>query len=184
MNPCRDFILSLMMQYILFTDFHQKPLFLFTKQDIKMLPAVLLFGISGGEILVLLLLVLLLFGPKKIPEIARMVGRGMSEVKKVQREINSEINRYSSEIDRETKKMDDQIKGRDPQPEAYKPSGAMDGKDAPSAPSSGQTDSGSSPGEDNPSEEASASDSSSPAAPKKYPPIRDEDLPYPDLKDH
>ncbi len=59
----------------------------------------LLFGISGGEILILLLLILLLFGPRKIPEIARMVGRGMNEVRKVQREINSEIQRYSSEVE-------------------------------------------------------------------------------------
>lgn len=69
-----------------------------------------LFGISGGEILILLLLVLLLFGPKKIPEIARMIGRGMNEVKKVQREINTEINRYSSEIEKETKEMQSEIK--------------------------------------------------------------------------
>lgn len=70
-----------------------------------MWPHILLFGISGGEILILLLLVLILFGPKKIPEIARMVGRGMNEVKKVQREINSEIHRYSSEIGDDAKKM-------------------------------------------------------------------------------
>ncbi len=64
-----------------------------------------LFGISGGEILVLLLLVLLLFGPGKIPEVARMIGRGLSEVKKVQREINTEINKYSAEIENESRKM-------------------------------------------------------------------------------
>ncbi len=68
-----------------------------------------LFGISGGEILILLLLVLLLFGPKKIPEIARMIGRGMNEVKKVQREINTEIHRYSSEIEKEAKEMQSEI---------------------------------------------------------------------------
>ncbi len=67
---------------------------------------ILLFGISGGEILILLLLVLILFGPKKIPEIARMVGKGIGEVKKVQREINSEIHRYSSEIEKEARAMD------------------------------------------------------------------------------
>ncbi len=69
-----------------------------------------LFGISGGEILILLLLVLLLFGPKKIPEIARMIGRGMNEVKKVQREINTEIHRYSSDIEKEAKEMQSEIK--------------------------------------------------------------------------
>lgn len=71
---------------------------------------VILFGISGGELLILLLVVLLLFGPAKIPEIARMVGRGMKEVRKVQREINTEIHRYSSDIDRETKSMESDIR--------------------------------------------------------------------------
>lgn len=71
---------------------------------------VILFGISGGELLILLLVVLVLFGPAKIPEIARMVGRGMKEVRKVQREINTEIHRYSSDIDRETKSMESDIR--------------------------------------------------------------------------
>ncbi len=70
----------------------------------------LLFGISGGEIMVLLLLVLLLFGPGKIPEIARMIGRGMSEVKKVQREINTEIHRYSSEVEREAREVENRLR--------------------------------------------------------------------------
>jgi|GEM_PF-1173017 TatA/E family protein of Tat protein translocase len=66
---------------------------------------ILLFGISGGEILIILLIFLLLFGPGKIPEIARMIGKGIHEVKKVQQEINSEIHRYSGEIEQEARKM-------------------------------------------------------------------------------
>ncbi|HSV87322.1 MAG TPA: twin-arginine translocase TatA/TatE family subunit [Bacteroidales bacterium] len=69
------------------------------------LQPILLFGISGGEVLIILLLALLLFGPSKIPEIARMIGKGVNEVKKVQQEINSEINRYSGEIEKEARKM-------------------------------------------------------------------------------
>ena len=64
-----------------------------------------LFGISGGEILILLLIVLLLFGPSKIPEIARMLGRGINEVKKVQREINTEIYRYSADVEKEAREL-------------------------------------------------------------------------------
>lgn len=70
---------------------------------------ILLFGISGGEILIILLAVLVLFGPKKIPEIARMLGRGINEVKKVQREINSEIHRYSADIEQEARNVQDRI---------------------------------------------------------------------------
>ncbi len=72
---------------------------------------VLLFGISGGEILVILLLVLVLFGPKKIPEIARTIGKGMNEIKKVQRDINAEINRYSREIENPAKQITEDIEG-------------------------------------------------------------------------
>lgn len=70
---------------------------------------ILLFGISGGEILIILLAALLLFGPKKIPEIARMLGRGINEIKKVQREINTEIHRYSADIEQEARKVQDSI---------------------------------------------------------------------------
>lgn len=70
---------------------------------------ILLFGISGGEIMLIFLLVLLLFGPKKIPELARMFGRGINEFKKVQREINSEIHRYSSEVEAKARDMQSEI---------------------------------------------------------------------------
>ncbi|MFO8067845.1 MAG: twin-arginine translocase TatA/TatE family subunit [Bacteroidales bacterium] len=56
---------------------------------------VLLFGISGGEVFIILLFILLFFGPKKIPEIARFLGKGMNEVKKIQREFNDEMNKSS-----------------------------------------------------------------------------------------
>lgn len=72
---------------------------------------ILLFGISGGEIFVILLLVLVLFGPKKIPEIARTIGKGINEVKRVQRDINNEINRYSEEIDNPVKSVKEDIEG-------------------------------------------------------------------------
>jgi sec-independent protein translocase protein TatA len=72
---------------------------------------ILLFGISGGEILIILLLVLLLFGPKKIPEIARAIGKGMNEIKKVQRDINTEINRYSRELENPAKQVAEDLEG-------------------------------------------------------------------------
>ncbi|MFW5724968.1 MAG: Sec-independent protein translocase subunit TatA/TatB [Bacteroidota bacterium] len=72
---------------------------------------ILLFGISGGEILVILLLILILFGPKKIPEIARTIGKGINEIKKVQRDINAEIHRYSDEIENPAKEIRKDIEG-------------------------------------------------------------------------
>lgn len=57
---------------------------------------VLLFlGLGAGEIFLIMLVALLLFGAKRIPELARGLGRGMREFKdatqNIQREINSSI---------------------------------------------------------------------------------------------
>jgi sec-independent protein translocase protein TatA len=61
----------------------------------------ILFGLGGGEIFIVLLIVLLLFGPKQIPEIARNLGKGINEIKKAQREIKEEIDNYSETINDE-----------------------------------------------------------------------------------
>ena len=39
------------------------------------------FGISAWELLILLLVVLLVFGPKRLPEMGRSLGKGMREFK-------------------------------------------------------------------------------------------------------
>lgn len=57
-----------------------------------------MFGIGGGEFLVIVLVVLMLFGSDKIPEIARGLGKGMQQLKNASNEIKSEIHR-SADID-------------------------------------------------------------------------------------
>lgn len=47
---------------------------------------VALFGLGPQEILLILVVIILLFGAKKIPEIARGLGKGMSEFKRGVRE--------------------------------------------------------------------------------------------------
>lgn len=46
---------------------------------------------STPDLLVVFVLVLLLFGPEKLPELARLIGRGMREVRKVSRELRSQL---------------------------------------------------------------------------------------------
>lgn len=58
---------------------------------------VLLF-ISGQEIILVFLAVLILFGSKKIPEFAKGLGKGMSEFRKATEDIKREINENTSEI--------------------------------------------------------------------------------------
>ena len=47
-----------------------------------MKPSILLFNFFGPEMLVIFLAILLLFGGKKIPELMRGLGKGISEFKK------------------------------------------------------------------------------------------------------
>lgn len=59
-----------------------------------------MFGNLGtGEIILILLVVLLLFGAKKIPELAQGIGKGMREFKKAVRDVEDEIKDGSKAID-------------------------------------------------------------------------------------
>ena len=50
-----------------------------------------MFGMGHWEILTVLLVVLLLFGSKRIPEMAQGLGRGIREFRKSLREVQQEI---------------------------------------------------------------------------------------------
>lgn len=53
----------------------------------------LVFGNLGGyEVLIIALVILLLFGGKKIPELMRGLGKGVSQFKKGMKDIEEEIN--------------------------------------------------------------------------------------------
>ena len=71
---------------------------------------ILFFGISPGELFIILLVVLVLFGPRKIPEIAKTLGRGYSELKKAQRDLNMEIENYTGDIEKEADKFQKEVK--------------------------------------------------------------------------
>lgn len=53
---------------------------------------------SGGEIIVIFLVMLLLFGSKKLPDLARTLGRGMREFQKAKDEITNELNRTTADV--------------------------------------------------------------------------------------
>ena len=52
-----------------------------------------------GEWIVIALVVVVLFGGKKIPELARGLGRSIQEFKKAKNEIKYEIDKGSEEVD-------------------------------------------------------------------------------------
>ena len=51
----------------------------------------LFLNLGGGEIFVILLVVLLFFGSKRIPELAKGLGKGMREFKDAMSGIESEV---------------------------------------------------------------------------------------------
>jgi sec-independent protein translocase protein TatA len=56
-----------------------------------------LFNLGGGEIILILALVLILFGAKKLPELAKGLGTGIKEFKKATREVTDEVSRSMDE---------------------------------------------------------------------------------------
>ena len=68
-----------------------------------------LFGVSMGEVLVVLLAVLLLFGSKSIPEFARTLGKGMNEFKKATDDLKKEFQEGTSGIMDDVKKIQSDI---------------------------------------------------------------------------
>jgi len=63
--------------------------------------------IGSSEIMLILLAIVVLFGPKKLPELARGLGKGMREFRKATDEIKKEISQ--SEIGKEFEKAKNQL---------------------------------------------------------------------------
>jgi sec-independent protein translocase protein TatA len=61
-------------------------------RDIIAVREILMFGSIGpGELILIFIIALLVFGPKKLPEIGRTVGKAMREFKKASEEIKGRI---------------------------------------------------------------------------------------------
>lgn len=48
-------------------------------------------GVGSGELLLIFLVLLVLFGAKKIPELARGLGKGIREFKNATKELEEEL---------------------------------------------------------------------------------------------
>ena len=59
--------------------------------------------ISGGELLLIIIVIFVVFGPGKIPEIARMLGKGFNEIRNASNQIKNEINREVNHVKKEVK---------------------------------------------------------------------------------
>ncbi len=65
--------------------------------------SLLFFDFGSGEILLIIIAVFLIFGPSKIPEMARGLGKFINEIKRASEDIKTEINREADRQEREKK---------------------------------------------------------------------------------
>lgn len=56
-----------------------------------------LFDMGGGQIVLILALILIFFGARRIPELAKGLGQGIKEFKKATREVTDEIHNAANE---------------------------------------------------------------------------------------
>ncbi len=54
---------------------------------------------GGPELIFIIVIVLLLFGAKKLPELARGIGQSLGEFKKAREEFEREVHKTSSEVE-------------------------------------------------------------------------------------
>jgi len=66
-----------------------------------------MFGIGGGELVLILLVVLMLFGSDKIPDIARTMGKAMAQLKNATNDIKSEIQKGAEANGLDSKSISD-----------------------------------------------------------------------------
>jgi sec-independent protein translocase protein TatA len=72
----------------------------------------LFFNIGGAELFFIVLVVIMFFGSKKIPELARSLGKGMKELKNATNDIQQEIKDSTKDISKlkDTVNVEKQVK--------------------------------------------------------------------------
>lgn len=70
-----------------------------------------IFNLGGGEIILILAIVLILFGARKLPELAKGLGQGIREFKKATREVTDEVQNAMDENTQPAKRLPPQPQG-------------------------------------------------------------------------
>jgi Tat protein translocase TatB subunit len=75
-------------------------------------------GMSFADTTVLFILALLLFGPKKLPQIARQVGKALAEFKRASNEFKAQIEAEISQLEFEERRKEQEQQFPKPKPTA------------------------------------------------------------------
>jgi Tat protein translocase TatB subunit len=78
-----------------------------------------MFGIGMPELLVILVLALIVLGPKKLPELARALGKGMAELRRATDELKDEFRQMEHEVEEASTQptpKDDAVLEKSPEP--------------------------------------------------------------------
>ena len=62
-----------------------------------------MFGIGMPELMVIMVVALIVLGPKRLPEIARALGKGLAEFRRATGDINDELQRAQRAIEAEAR---------------------------------------------------------------------------------
>jgi len=66
-----------------------------------------MFGIGMPELIIIFVIALIVIGPKKLPDLARALGRGMAEFRKATEEVRANLN--IGDVEEEIKGMEEEL---------------------------------------------------------------------------
>ena len=59
-----------------------------------------MFDVGGGELILIILAILLLFGPEKLPEFTKTINKGLRKVKQAQAQFQNQINEIQKDVEK------------------------------------------------------------------------------------
>lgn len=65
-----------------------------------------MFGIGVPELLVILIVALVVLGPKRLPEVARGLGKALGEFRRATSDLSEEINNAQTMLDEEVRQTE------------------------------------------------------------------------------
>jgi sec-independent protein translocase protein TatB len=89
-----------------------------------------MFGIGVPELLVILVVALIVLGPKRLPEVAKTLGKGLAEFRRATSDLTDELRSAQTMIEREARETERAV--RKPAVAPAQPAEAVAAKPAPS----------------------------------------------------